>query len=152
MGVGRQGVAYTRAVSFFRHCLQSILRIALIAVLVAALLPTLSQWLSLASRASPGSDICSTAGARWLASGAQTANTPIDGQPVLPSRPIGLHTEHCPLCAQFSSAVGIPPADTAFVLGPEGADRQPTQYPQSPRALFVWAPRQSRAPPPLVPA
>ncbi|MFM9914311.1 MAG: DUF2946 domain-containing protein [Rhizobacter sp.] len=138
--------------SFYRHCWKFFLHIALIAMVGVVLVPTLSQALRPAAGTGPGAVVCSTAGARWLASAAQTADTSFGGPPVAPSRPVGLHTEHCPLCSQFSSALGMPPADAACVLGPEGVARQPTLYPQSPRALFVWAPRQSRAPPPLVPA
>ncbi len=128
--------------NFFRHRLQLVLRIALIAMLGLALVPTLSRAMNPSTGTGPWLEICSTAGARFVA--AASAAT---GAPDVPTQSAAAHMEHCPLCAQFSALLGLPPADPATLALPDGADHLPALYLQSPRPLFAWAPVQARAPP-----
>ena len=136
-------VAYTRAVNFFRHRLQLVLRIALIAMFGLALVPTLSRAMNPSAGTGPWSEICSAAGERLIA----PTDTAPAGSGDAPASPGAAHMAHCPLCAQFSSAMGLPPSDPAPLPLFDGADHLPALCTQSLRPLFAWAPVQARAPP-----
>lgn len=123
--------------------MQLLLRIALIAMLGLALVPTLSRAMNPSTGTGPWSEICSTVGARFLAPADTAAGAPADA----PLSSSAAHMEHCPLCAQFSPVMGLPPADPATLPAPAGADHLPALYTQSPRPLFAWAAVQARAPP-----
>lgn len=140
-------IAYTPAVNFFRHRLRWLLRIALIAALGLALVPTLSRLMIPATGSGPWSEICSTAGARWLAQASTPSDTPDSAPASGQSR--SAHMEHCPLCAHVNPVLGPPPVQLALVPLAEGADHLPALYSQAPRPLYAWAPVQARAPPVL---
>jgi hypothetical protein len=143
---GRQGVTYTRVVNFFRLRLRWLLRIALIATLGLALVPTVSRLMIPSTGSGPWSEICSTAGARWLAQ----ATIPSDAPESVPSAPgdaRSAHMEHCPLCSNVTPALGMPPSAPAVTSLAEGADHLPALFSQAPRPLYAWAPIQARAPP-----
>lgn len=132
--------------NFFRHRLQLLLRLALIASLGLALAPTLSRMMVPDTGSGPWSEICSTAGARWLTTAAPVSADPAQA-PVAPGKARMAHMEHCPLCAQFSPVLGPPPSQAAAVQVPDGAHHLPALYTQAPRRLYAWAAVQARAPP-----
>lgn len=112
-----------------------------------ALLPTLSRAMNPTTGTGPWSEICSTAGARWLDTAAPRNVADATGAPATPDTTRTAHMEHCPLCAQFSPVLGLPPSEPAAMPVADGADHLPALYTQAPRPLFAWAPVQARAPP-----
>jgi len=135
-------------VNFFRHRFRWLLRIALIATLGLALVPTLSRLMIPSVGSGPWSEICSTAGARWLAQ-AVTPSVSSESAPVAPDPSRSAHMEHCPLCSHFAATLGLPPSRAALVPLADGADHLPALYSQAPQPLYAWAPIQARAPPVL---
>lgn len=128
---------------FFRHHLPLVLRLALIAMLGLALVPTLSRAMNPSTGVGPWSEICSTVGARFLA----PADSGPGGSTEAPASSGSAHMEHCPLCAQFTTDIDLPPSPAATVPAPDGADHLPALFTQAPRPLFAWAAVQARAPP-----
>lgn len=125
--------------------------IAIAAILLSALMPTLSLAFVSAPRAtgSGGGDwveICTSQGASWVKLGvdgqvlAQTSLRP-DGAPAL------AHQCHCPYCLTHAASFALPPAPvTAFSTPPEGVDRwSPAGLPV--RTHWVWLGPAVRAPP-----
>lgn len=134
--------------NFFRRRLLFVLRLAVIAIFGLALAPTLTRLLIPASGSGPWSEICSSAGARWLASAGLSSADPTQA-PVAPGKARMAHMEHCPLCAQFSTDIGLPPSQAATLQALDGADHLPALTTQAPRPRFAWAAVQARAPPRL---
>jgi hypothetical protein len=117
--------------------------IACLAILLAALAPSISHALA----AAKGSDfswmeICSTTGAKFV--------KVTDSQnPVKSSTPAekAMHSEHCPFCLTHAGSFGLPPT-AAFAFPVVSVPPAfPSLFYQSPRPLFIWAAAQSRAPP-----
>ncbi|MDO9313633.1 MAG: DUF2946 domain-containing protein [Burkholderiaceae bacterium] len=132
--------------NFFRPRLQLVLCIALIAMLGLALVPTLSRLMIPSTGSGPWSEICSTVGARWLASATPSTTDPTQ-TPVAPGKARVAHMEHCPLCSHLSPVPDLLPSDAAVVLLAACADYLPALYTQAPRTLYAWAAVQARAPP-----
>ncbi|OYT98595.1 MAG: hypothetical protein CFE40_11725 [Burkholderiales bacterium PBB1] len=134
--------------NFFRHRLCWLLRIALIAMLGLALVPTLSRLMTPSVGSGPWSEICSTAGARWLAQTAAPSDAP-ESAPTPLGQTRSAHMDHCPLCSLGATVLGLPPAPTTKLPLAAGADHLPALYSQAPRPLYAWAAVQARAPPTL---
>ncbi len=122
-----------------RAARQFSLRIALFAMLMAALAPTLSH----AMRAG-GSDawveVCTALGAKWV-----SADSPTQADESEPAS-IGA-MEHCPYCVLQAHASGLPPAFdlTSPVTALQFA--VPSLFLRAPRTLHAWTTAQPRAPP-----
>lgn len=113
--------------------------IAVLAILMAALAPSISHALGTRNAAS-WLEVCSAAGAKWVNAGGDTD----DKSPV----PSGAHPlEHCPYCSLHANAIAIPakPAAAVPVLLP--AHDLPTAFLAAPRTLHAWVSAQPRAPP-----
>jgi hypothetical protein len=113
--------------------------IAVVAVLMAALAPSISHALGTNDGAT-WVEICTAAGAKWVKAGGQIG----DKSPV----PSGAHAlDHCPYCSLHADAIAIPaaPAATVPVLRP--AHDLPIGFLAAPRTLHAWVSAQPRAPP-----
>lgn len=96
-----------------------------------ALAPTVSNALSAATASAPWADICSTA------EGGSSPAAPGD---------LG-HLQHCPLCCQLASAMGMPPANVVPLAVPGRPARGELPAAVVPRAPHAWAAAQPRGPP-----
>ena len=110
--------------------------IALVAILLVTLLPSVTGWL-MASRAQLWGQVCS---ATSLA--ATSAPSPRDGSPAAPHA-----LDHCPYCALHAD-LAPPPDPRRADAGRALAFRaQPAAFERAPRANLVWTSAQPRAPP-----
>lgn len=116
--------------------------VALLAVWMLALAPTLSHALAWAAGDNPWAQICTTPVAKG------TSSAPLPGDATPPSA--SGHFEHCPFCP-LGGAATLPPSPTctqSLDLGPTQA--LPALYLHAPQPLFPWRTAQPRAPPSLV--
>ncbi len=104
--------------------------LACIAILFAALAPSISQALSTASSATQ-TEICSTGATKLVKVTAGKA----------------LHFQHCPFCATHAGSFALPPSASLAMPLPEARHSRPFLFYQSPRPLPIWTVAQSRAPP-----
>jgi hypothetical protein len=132
-------LCYIRGVTAFRRHLQRLSWIALVAIFGLALAPTLSHALHADDASNPFAEICSAAGAKAV---------PVAAGDV-PAAAGGQHLAHCPLCAQASGVLGMPPALASFTPPDE---QSPAQPPTRAWAVPVWRSRRSAQPraPPVV--
>lgn len=109
--------------------------IACLAVLFAALAPSVSHALAAASPSR--FEICSAEGGK----------TAITGGVLLKKAGAAHHMEHCPYCATHAGTFAVPPgAATGFaVVG--GHDLFPLLYFSAPAPLFSWSSARPRGPP-----
>lgn len=110
------------------------------AILFAALAPSISHALASAGKLSPTwMEICSAEGSKAFKSdGAGNASQQKNSS-------VGF--EHCPYCTVHGGSVGLPPT-VGFTLPAFSASFPlPSLFYQAPRPLFIWAAAQSRAPP-----
>jgi Protein of unknown function (DUF2946) len=134
-GPALRPLCYIRGVHAFRHHLQRLTWIALVAIFGLALAPAVSHALHADDVSNPFAEICST-------NGAQAApGTSDDAAPGMG------HLQHCPLCGQASHALGMPPARAGAV-----APALRTAAVAPPRERAPLSPRscpaaQPRAPP-----
>lgn len=113
--------------------------LAVLAILVASLAPTLSQ--AFGTGAAQGwIEVCSAAGSRWIASDAgvsDTAPATSDEHPLA----------HCPYCHIHADG-GLPAPGDALTLLLQGlSEARPPAFLQAPRTLHAWLSAQPRAPP-----
>jgi hypothetical protein len=117
--------------------------IACCAILMAALMPALSQ-------AAHASGAFSSSGTTWMeicsASGARVIEVDASFDVKKPS-PAPMSMEPCPYCLIHADTLGLPPAATQMLPMASHAAHFPPLFYQSPRPLFLWAAAQSRAPP-----
>ena len=115
--------------------------IAVLAVLMAALAPSVSHALN-AKSGSPWVEICSAVGAKWV----QPDDAPADEIPV----PAGMHAlEHCPYCTPHADALAIPAAPSAALASATPGDESPLALPAAPSPPRAWLNAPPRAPPTL---
>lgn len=123
--------------------------LAILAFMLAALAPAVSQWL-MASRHANVSwvEVCTSAGAKWVAIGNDAASIAQDAK-AAPDDPSGQHAQaHCPFCLIQPHDLGLPPAPVALTLPPrDAAHLLPALFLQAPHTLFAWSPSLARAPP-----
>lgn len=112
---------------------------AILAVLMAALAPTLSHAMGATMPAS-WTEICSSTGTRLVAVGESA---------IQKSRMPGAiqHLEHCPYCSLHADAVLLPPSPPALALPLLLPGEVPAAFLHADRTLSVWASAQARAPP-----
>jgi hypothetical protein len=113
--------------------------VAILAILMAALAPSISHAIGLTMPPS-WAEICSTAGKRLV---------PVDGDFTPKSHPPGAmnHLEHCPYCSLHLDAVALPPVAPQVALPLVLAHQVPEAFLHADRTLSVWASAQARAPP-----
>lgn len=111
--------------------------LASLAMLFAVLAPTIAR----ARSGGEWVEICSVAGNKLVRSTAATD----------PAQPESAGaTMDCPYCA-LHSELALPTTPHAVLIHAiEVSSFVPRLFLQAPRALFIWAPAQSRAPPALV--
>jgi len=113
--------------------------LAALAVLMAALAPSISQALNVGVAGS-WAEVCSTAASTLIKSGEVST----DSQPNSGS---GHAFEHCPYCSLHSDIAALPPASADTVLAPLPRFGVPTLFLAAPHTLHAWATAQARAPP-----
>lgn len=107
---------------------------ALLAVLLAALAPTLSR--AMAAADGPGAlEVCSVAGR------APDDGTPADG--------VAHPFEHCPWCSGHLPTPALPPAPPATVPAAEVVREWPAAFLAAPATPHAWSSARARAPPSL---
>lgn len=111
--------------------------IAILAVLVASLAPSVSHALGLNKGAS-WMEVCSAQGSKWQ----QTDSDESRGAPAA-----GHVLEHCPYCSIHAPALGMPPAPEVAPLSLDLTDEFPLAFLAAPRTLHAWLSAQPRAPP-----
>lgn len=115
--------------------------IACIAMLFAALAPSVSQAMS----AVPGdswTEICSVSGTKFVKVTADKAEVSHHSKSDLH------HVEHCPLCVTHAGSFALPPTAGFSIPLIETQETHPSLFFQSPQPLPIWTSAQSRAPPP----
>ena len=118
-----------------RHTLSS--WIALVAILLVTLAPSVTGWLS-ASRTQLWGQVCSAASPTAARSGPSAGGE----SPAAPHA-----SEHCPYCALHAD-LAPPPDPRRAAAGVAFAFRaQPAAFVRAPRANATWASAQPRAPP-----
>lgn len=108
--------------------------LAIMAVLMAALAPAVSQAVRAADPLA-WAEVCS-ASAKSAAAGQQA---PADGAAHL--------FEHCPYCSLHSAGLGMPPAALSLALLPALSAELPALFLGGPRGLHSWTAAQPRGPP-----
>ncbi len=113
--------------------------IAALAILMAALAPSISHALSAKNGASL-IEVCTSLGAKWVQlDGSSTDQAPVSGE---------VHSlEHCPYCSLHANAVAIPTKPVGLPLAISPSDHAPAAFLAAPRTLYAWASAQPRAPP-----
>ncbi|MEQ1684931.1 MAG: DUF2946 domain-containing protein [Burkholderiaceae bacterium] len=112
--------------------------IAVLAILMAALAPSLSHALGAKNGASL-IEVCTSLGAKWVQpDGSSTEQTPASGN---------VHPfEHCPCCSLHADAIATPAAPVVLPLMTPPA-LLPAAFLAAPRTLYAWVTAQPRAPP-----
>ncbi|HEX7647463.1 MAG TPA: DUF2946 domain-containing protein [Noviherbaspirillum sp.] len=110
------------------------------AILFAALAPSISHALASAGKLSPiWAEICSAEGTKVYKSD--------DAGGAAQEKNSSAAFEHCPYCTLHAGFVGLPPT-AGFTLPVFSASfPHPSLFYQAPRPLFIWAAAQSCAPP-----
>lgn len=112
--------------------------IAVLAVLLMSLAPTVSHALGRAS-VEGWVEVCSAEGSRWvLAEPAGAGGAPGAVAHLL---------DHCPCCSSHAPTLGLPFAPGSTALGPDLSDEVPQAFLAAARTLFAWVGARSRAPP-----
>lgn len=117
-------------------------RLALFAMLVAALMPTLNRLLS--SGGGMGVEVCTGAGVEYVMLDPDPSDERDDrGAPLSTG-------EHCPYCLVNGGDPVLARSDAAALRVPVAAAPMPPAFFHAPRTLFAWSAARPRAPPFLV--
>ena len=113
--------------------------IAVLAILMAALAPSISHALGAKNGASL-IEVCTALGGKWVQpDGSSTDQAPASG---------GVHPfEHCPYCSLHANDIAIPVAPVVPAPEISSSDLLPTAFLAAPRTLYAWVRAQPRAPP-----
>jgi hypothetical protein len=123
-----------------RAQLRGFVRLALVAMLAMALLPTLAHALNFAQGGKSGlAEICTPRGMQWVQFDGALADT---GFPVAANQ-----MEDCPYCSRVSPMAGLSPPVLQLQLQSPVGGAKPPLFLNAPRTLFVWASAQPRGPP-----
>ncbi len=113
--------------------------LAILAILMAAIAPSISHAMAL-KKAAPWVEICSSDGARWV-----QAHAGSNGD--VPS-PLDAHKfEHCPYCSFHAGGVALPAAPATGVPALLSGHDLPIAFRAAPVTLHAWVSAQPRAPP-----
>lgn len=113
--------------------------IAVLAILMSALAPSISHALGTKNGAS-WIEVCSTVGSKWL----QPDRSSTDPAPASGSAHL---FEHCPYCSLHANAIAVPAAPVGLAQAPVLSHPVPTAFLAAPRTLHAWVSAQPRAPP-----
>jgi hypothetical protein len=114
--------------------------IALWAILLAALAPTVSRYLAATAPrlAAVQMEICVTRpGSPSVVLSTSRSEQPADHQVM----------DHCPLCLMHTDQPGLPPASTTLALASGLSHVVPSLFLHAPAPLHAWATAHARAPP-----
>ena len=112
--------------------------VALLALVLGALAPTLTQAMVAGGERADWLEVCSVSGMVWVkADTGELAQQPPDGSAA---------GQHCPWCTLHGGAAGLPASQALPELPLRLTDLPPAFY-RAPLSATVWAPAQSRAPP-----
>ncbi len=116
--------------------------VALLALVLGALAPTVTQAMVVDSDRADWLEVCGVSGMVWVkADTGEVRDQSPDG-----STPMSDASQHCPWCTLHGGAAGLPVVALQLDLPPRLTDLPPAFY-RAPLATTVWAPAQSRAPP-----
>ncbi len=113
--------------------------IAVFAILLASLVPSLSQAMGF-EKGMSWIEVCTAQGSKWVADDAGDSGTPATTKHLL---------EHCPYCSIHSPALGMPPATISVAEAVDRGHEVPLAFLAAPRTLHAWVSAQPRAPPAL---
>jgi hypothetical protein len=116
--------------------------LALVAVLLGALAPTIAQARMGGGDRADWLEICTTTGMVWVQADSGEVARQIDGPPADSGT-----SPHCPWCTLHGGASGLPPVQAAVVLPAAPLAEQPPAFYRAPLTDTVWATARSRAPP-----
>lgn len=117
--------------------------LALLALVVGALAPTVAQAMVAAGDRAEWLEVCSVSGMVWIkADTGEISQQQPDG-----SGSSGAPSQHCPWCTLHGGAAGLPPAAAMHGELPARLTDLPPAFYRAPLATTAWAPAQSRAPP-----
>jgi len=111
--------------------------IAVLAILLASLAPSLSQAFA-SGTGSNWVEVCTTQGSKWITPGD-------DGTKRAPAAAHVL--DHCPYCSVHAPTLGLPPVVSLTRLPLQLAHEVPRAFLAAPRTLHAWVTAQPRAPP-----
>lgn len=115
--------------------------LALLAVLLGALAPTVSQAMVASGDRAQWIEVCSVSGMTWVRADLADAATDVDG-----GSPASEISPHCPWCMLHGGVAGLPPAaDQALPLARQ--TDLPAAFYQAAHTSTVWNTARSRAPP-----
>lgn len=125
--------------------------IALCAVLLGALAPTLAQAALAAQDKAPGHwvQVCNASGVSWVRVETAPAGQVVDASEAATQVDLGHRSDgalHCPWCTLQGDAAGLPPADLAWQPEATARAEPPARAQRALRAPDV-GPAQPRAPP-----
>lgn len=126
----------------FRLYRRFIAWLAMLALVLGALAPTVTQAMVSHGERDGWLQICSVSGMVWVKA---DAAQPDDQQPAS-GAPQSNVSQHCAWCTLHGGAAGLPAADLPSVL-PVHLIELPPAFFFEPIAAALWAPAQSRAPP-----
>lgn len=113
--------------------------IAVLAILMAALAPSISHALG-AKDGAPWIEVCTSVGAKSVQpDGSSTDRAPVSGDAHL--------FEHCLYCSLHANDLAIPPEPAVPTLAISWSGLLATAFLVAPRTLNAWASSQPRAPP-----
>jgi hypothetical protein len=116
--------------------------LALLAMVLGALAPTVAQAVVAASDRAEWIEVCGASGMVWVQVEAEDGS--LATHPGQGSMADG--SQHCPWCSLHGGAAGLPVVPVVSDPPPGLAGPLPTADPVSPRPA-TWAPPQARAPP-----
>lgn len=108
--------------------------LTLVALLMGALAPSLSQAMRTPGGVSTWAEVCSS--------------TPASGQDPAPADAVHLF-EHCPYCSLHTPTLGLPPTPLSLALPAELRHPQPMLFLDAPRGQHNWTVARPRGPPAL---
>jgi hypothetical protein len=116
--------------------------LAIVALLLGALVPMVTQAMVRGGERDGWLQICSVSGMVWVQTEAAVSND----QPPVGDAPLSKAAQHCAWCTLHGGAAGVPVADRPVVLAARLTEPPPAFF-VAPPAASIWLPAQSRAPP-----
>ncbi|MGE0348218.1 DUF2946 domain-containing protein [Hydrogenophaga sp.] len=115
--------------------------LALFAMLLGALAPTVAQAVVVSQGGQGWVQVCSASGMVWVQADALEAQVDADGQ-----KPMADASRHCPWCS-LQGAAGLPPALPSQPVALESRTERPQARAGAPTPSTHWPAAPSRAPP-----
>jgi Protein of unknown function (DUF2946) len=116
--------------------------LAMLALVMGALAPTVTQAMVAGGESADWLEICSVSGMAWVkADTGEVRDRQPDG-----GAPGGGASQHCAWCTLHGGTAGLPAVSAVIALPVRLTDRPPAFY-LAPMAASVWMPALSRGPP-----